>query len=82
MDMAPHNVRVNCIAPGAVQTDMLAVDVGDKPENWEQLGSFIPLGRVGQPIDIAATALFLASDAANYVTAQIIAVDAGLTEKM
>ena len=82
MDMAPHNVRVNCIAPGAVQTDMLAVDVGDKPENWEQLGSFIPLGRVGQPIDIAATALFLASDAAKYVTAQIIAVDAGLTEKM
>ena len=82
MDMAPHNVRVNCIAPGAVQTDMLAADVGDKPENWEQLGGFIPLGRVGQPIDIAATALFLASDAANYVTAQIITVDAGLTEKM
>ena len=58
VDLAPHNIRVNCIAPGAVQTDMLAADVGDTPESWEQLGNFIPLGRVGQPIDIAATALF------------------------
>ena len=82
VDLAPHNIRVNCIAPGAVQTDMLAADVGDTPESWEQLGNFIPLGRVGQPIDIAATALFLVSDASNYVTSQIITVDAGLTEKM
>ena len=82
VDLAPHNIRVNCIAPGAVQTDMLAADVGDTPESWEQLGNFIPLGRVGQPIDIAATALFLVSDASNYVTSQLITVDAGLTEKM
>ena len=61
---------------------MLAADVGDTPESWEQLGNFIPLGRVGQPIDIAATALFLVSDASNYVTSQLITVDAGLTEKM
>lgn len=79
-DLAPHNIRVNCIAPGTIQTDMLAIDVGDKPENWEAVGKFVPLGRVGQPVDIATVALFLASDAANYVTSQIISVDAGLTD--
>ena len=77
-DLAPHNVRVNCIAPGTIQTDMLAVDVGDTPEGWARLGNLIPLGRVGQAVDIAAVALFLASDSANYVTGQTIAVDAGL----
>lgn len=79
-DLAPHNIRVNCIAPGTIQTDMLAIDVGDKPENWEAVGKFVPLGRVGQPVDIATVALFLASGAANYVTSQIISVDAGLTD--
>ena len=82
LDMAPHNVRVNCISPGTVQTEMLAVDVGDTPEGWAQLGKQIPLGRVGQPIDMATTALFLVSDAANYITAQNITVDAGISEKI
>jgi NAD(P)-dependent dehydrogenase (short-subunit alcohol dehydrogenase family) len=79
IDMAPHGVRVNCIAPGAVRTDMLTHDVGTEEENWDQLATYIPLQRVGQPIDMASVALFLASDAANYITGQTIAVDAGLT---
>jgi NAD(P)-dependent dehydrogenase (short-subunit alcohol dehydrogenase family) len=78
IDLGPHGVRVNGIAPGATRTDMLAVDIGNKGEDWEAFGKRIPLGRVGQPIDIATAVLFLASDAANYITGQMIAVDAGL----
>ena len=77
-DLAPHNIRVNCIAPGAVRTDMLTVDVGEDEENWDKLASYIPLGRVGAPADIGTVALFLASPAAHYISAQIITVDGAL----
>lgn len=79
LDLGPYNVRVNCVAPGAIKTDMLTKDVGPDPEDWERLDARIPLRRVGQPNDIGTAALFLASDATNYVTAQIIVVDAGVT---
>ena len=69
---------VNAIAPGAVRTDMLTVDVGDAPENWEQLAEWIPMRRVGDPVDIGAVALFLASEAGSYITGQTITVDGGL----
>ena len=77
-DLAPHNIRVNCIAPGAVRTDMLTVDVGEDEENWDKLASYIPLGRVGAPADIGTVALFLASPAAHYISAQVISVDGAL----
>ncbi len=77
-DLAPHNIRVNCIAPGAVRTDMLTVDVGEDEENWERLAKYIPLGRVGDPVDMGTVALFLASPAAHYISAQTIAVDGAL----
>ena len=62
-----------------VRTDMLTVDVGTNEEDWDALAKMIPLQRVGQPIDLGSAALFLASDAANYITGQTIAVDAGIT---
>ena len=77
-DMAPHGVRVNCICPGAVDTEMLAGELGNEEAHYEALKTLIPLGRVAQPIDIATAVLFLASDAANYITAQTLTVDAGL----
>ena len=77
-DLAPHNIRVNCIAPGAVRTDMLTVDVGEDEENWEKLATYIPLGRVADPVDMGTVALFLASPAAHYISAQTIAVDGAL----
>ena len=77
-DLAPLGIRVNAIAPGAVRTDMLTVDVGDVPEDWEQLAEWIPMRRVGDPIDIGAIALFLASEAGSYITGQTITVDGGL----
>jgi len=78
-DLGPHNVRVNAIAPGAIDTDMLLKDFDGDPEKMRQAGADIPLGRVGQPVDIGTVAQFLASDAANYVTGQTLAVDAGIT---
>jgi NAD(P)-dependent dehydrogenase (short-subunit alcohol dehydrogenase family) len=68
---APQQVRVNAICPGTIQTPIFGgADVSG-------VGKIIPFGRVGQPQDIASVALFLASDAAAYVTGQSIVVDGG-----
>ena len=74
-ELAPSNIRVNAIAPGIIKTDLLST----VPENklLERI-STIKHGRIGQPADVAKTALFLASDYSEYITGQIISVD-GLT---
>lgn len=71
-ELAPFNIRVNAVAPGVTRTDMIA----SLPE--AQLGPIIktiPLGRIGEPRDIANAFLFLASDMASYVTGEILSVD-------
>ena len=68
---APHGVRVNGIAPGAVDTDMI---VGHAYRE-----DYCPLGRFAQPEDIAQTAVYLASSASNYVTGKVLTVDGGYT---
>lgn len=75
-EVASRNVLINCIAPGYIQSDMTA------KLNEEQQGriiSMIPLKRIGQGADIAAMAVFLASDDASYITGQVFAVDGGMT---
>lgn len=71
-ELAPHNIRVNAVAPGVTKTDMVAA----LPE--EQIAPLIktiPLGRIGEPRDIANAFLFLASDMASYITGNILSVD-------
>jgi len=69
-----HGVRVNAIAPGLVKTDMArALWEG----NEEAFGRHLPTGRLGEPADIANAALFLASDAASWITGQTLVVDGG-----
>jgi len=75
-EVASRGVRVNAIAPGFIETDMTKA-LGDKAR--ESLVTQIPLGRVGTAADVAALALFLASDAAAYITGQVIPVDGGLS---
>jgi 7-alpha-hydroxysteroid dehydrogenase len=75
-DLAPH-IRVNGIAVGSVMTSALEV-VADNAEIMGQMESRTPLGRVGDPDDIAATVLFLASRAGAYVTGKVLEVDGGL----
>jgi NAD(P)-dependent dehydrogenase (short-subunit alcohol dehydrogenase family) len=72
-----HKVRVNCIGPGAIQTEMSRA-AWDGPGKLEAMEELIPVGRIGQPSDIGYATLFLASEAAAYVTAQTLWVDGGL----
>lgn len=71
-ELAPLNVRVNAIAPGAIDTDMLR-SIGE--DNVQKLKEKIYMNRLGTAQDVAKTALFLASDLSEYVTGQIIGVD-------
>lgn len=75
---APHNIRVNALAPGYFPTDMNAAMVA-APGRAQALISRIPLGRAGEPKDLAGVVAFLASDAARYVTGQVIGVDGGMS---
>lgn len=71
-ELAPKNIRVNAVAPGITETDMVA----NLPrEMIEPLIKTIPLGRIGKPRDIANAFLFLASDMASYITGEILQVD-------
>jgi NAD(P)-dependent dehydrogenase (short-subunit alcohol dehydrogenase family) len=78
VDLAPHNVTVNAVCPGPVFTDMLLAVVPDAAGR-QALAQKAPLGRLGQPEDIAAAVLYLASDEAGWCTGQAISVDGGLS---
>jgi NAD(P)-dependent dehydrogenase (short-subunit alcohol dehydrogenase family) len=79
VEAAPHNVRVNCLIPGFIETPLLDTIPGGATEAAiAAMGRNVPQGRVGQPEECAALACFLLSDAASHITAQSIAVDGGL----
>lgn len=73
-ELAPTHIRVNCVAPGVINTDMVQV-LGE--ETLEMLAEDTPVGRLGKPEDIAAVVSFLASDAAEFITGQVICSDGG-----
>ena len=76
LELAPHNIRVNCVAPGYIDTP--GILRWRTPEIAEKIQSSIPLGRMGRPEDIASTVLFLSSDASSYITGETILVDGGV----
>lgn len=73
-ELAPTGIRVNCVAPGVIDTDMVKVLGSDI---LAALAEDTPLGRLGKPEDIAALVSFLASDAASFITGQVITSDGG-----
>lgn len=73
-ELAPTNIRVNCVAPGVIDTDMVQV-LGT--ETLDALAEDTPVGRLGRPEDIAAVVSFLASEAASFITGQVITSDGG-----
>ena len=75
-ELAPSNVQVNCIAPGAIETKM---NNNLSAEDKAAFASEIPMGRFGTAAEIAGVVSFLASEDSNYVTAQVITADGGLT---
>jgi len=80
LELAPDNVRVNAVGPGPIATPMTAETRAD-PERSKKLLSDIPLGRFGEPEEIANTIIFLLSDAASFITGQVICADGGFTAK-
>ncbi len=74
-ELASRNITVNAVAPGFIATDMTRV-LPDQVK--EKLAAQIPLGRLGQPEDVAAVVVFLASEEAGYITGQTITVDGGM----
>jgi NAD(P)-dependent dehydrogenase (short-subunit alcohol dehydrogenase family) len=78
IEWGPHNIRVNCIAPGLVRTDF-ARALWENPKLLEQTEKRTPLRRIGDPDDIAGAAVFLASRAGAWLTGQTIVIDGGVT---
>lgn len=75
-----HNVRVNSIAPGVIRTDF-ARALWENPAAEAALNEFTPLGRIGEPEEIAGAAVFLASDASRFMTGQTLIIDGGVVVK-
>jgi NAD(P)-dependent dehydrogenase (short-subunit alcohol dehydrogenase family) len=78
LEVAGSGVRVNAVAPGPTETGMLNRFTGTA-ERKAALASGVPLGRIGEPDEIARAILFLASDGASFVTGQIVTADGGKT---
>lgn len=78
-DWADRGVRVNAIAPGVFLTDANKRWFGEKPDFRKAFEAHIPMGRLGEPNEIAPVALFLASEAASYITGTTVVVDGGYT---
>jgi 3alpha(or 20beta)-hydroxysteroid dehydrogenase len=79
IELAKHNVRVNSIHPGMIDTDMMTEVTGGDDERFQRLERTVPVGRVAAPEEVARLALFLASDESSYCTASEFIVDGGVT---
>ncbi|HEX6859559.1 MAG TPA: SDR family oxidoreductase [Caulobacteraceae bacterium] len=77
-ELGPHNIRVNCIAPGLIKTDF-ARALWENPEILKRSTEGVPLRRIGDPDEIAGAAVFLASPAGTFMTGQTVVVDGGAT---
>jgi glucose 1-dehydrogenase len=77
-EVAPHRIRVNSIAPGAIRTP-INTSAWNTPEAYKSLMTLVPYDRIGEPEDIAQAAIWLASDASDYVTGTTLFVDGGMT---
>lgn len=78
-EWAPRGVRVNAVAPTYIETPLTRFGIEENPEMYRTWLEMTPMGRVGQPEEIASTVLFLASDAASLLTGSIVLADAGYT---
>ena len=81
MELAPHKISVNNIAPGAIATPINTPVLKD-PEEKKKALEEIPWGRFGTPEEVAAVAVFLASDEADYVTGSTYYIDGGMTQQV
>jgi NAD(P)-dependent dehydrogenase (short-subunit alcohol dehydrogenase family) len=76
-ELSPKGIRVNCIAPGFIATEMSAKALNNDPERKAKAMGRTPMGELGQPSDIGEAAVFLASEGAKYITGVVLRVDGG-----
>jgi len=83
LDHVKDGIRVNAVCPGEVNTPMLASERSEPvtPELLQKVADSVPMGRLAEPVEIARVVLFLASDAASYMTGAMVNVDAGYTAR-
>jgi NAD(P)-dependent dehydrogenase (short-subunit alcohol dehydrogenase family) len=77
VEWASHGIRINCIAPGFISTAMSSKAFNDDPERKRKVLARTPMGKLGEPADVAGAALFLASTQAKYITGIVLPVDGG-----
>jgi 3-oxoacyl-[acyl-carrier protein] reductase len=75
LELGPYGIRVNCVAPGAIETERTRQELPDYAGMW---GSITPLGRVGSPLDVARAVAFLAGPDSSFISGQTVWVDGGL----
>lgn len=77
VELSPLGIRINCIAPGFIETDMSSKALNGDKERKERVLSRTPMGKLGTPDDVAHAAVYLSSDAAAYITGIVLPVDGG-----
>lgn len=77
VELSPEGIRINCIAPGFIATDMSAKALNNDPQRKEKVLSRTPMNKLGNPSDIGDAALFLSSDASKFITGVVLPVDGG-----
>jgi NAD(P)-dependent dehydrogenase (short-subunit alcohol dehydrogenase family) len=77
IEWAKHGVRVNALAPGYIQTDLVDQLVASGTYDLESIKRRTPMGRLGTPEEVADAAVFLASDRARFITGQVLGIDGG-----
>ena len=78
LEYAKAGIRVNCVCPGIIQTPMVSRLTGERPGMFEKIATAEPIGRVGQPEEIAESVVWLCSDLASFVTGHAMSVDGGI----
>jgi 3-oxoacyl-[acyl-carrier protein] reductase len=81
-EVAPDGITVNCICPGFIATERVEELTRTKPEMMKQMLAQIPMGRIGDPHELAAAVTFLASEAASYISGAVLQVDGGFTRSI
>jgi len=81
-EVAPDGITVNCICPGFIATERVEELTRTKPDMMKQMLTQIPVGRIGNPSELAAAVTFLASEPASYITGAVLQVDGGFTRSI